>query len=418
MRTLLHSIFESIVFATSALRSNALRSTLTLSGVTIGIFSIISVFTAIDYLRDQISESIQSMGSDLVYIQKWPWTPEEGQSEYPWWKYMNRPNTNMEEAEFLMRRSQLVQDLTFFIKLSQNISYYDNHVGNTSVMGVTHDFERVWNFNIANGRYFSTSESDNGSRVAIIGTKLSKDLMSSENPIGKKIKMMGVHYEIIGVFELKGSDISGNSLDDVVVIPFNQAKSMFNVRADNVNPTIIAKATAGTTAEELSDELAGLLREKRRIKPSDENTFALNRISMIQKVFDGIFVIINFAGWFIGGFSILVGGFGIANIMFVSVRERTRIIGIQKALGAKRFFILSQFLFEGIFLALLGGVAGLILIFLMVSLLKLAFDTPFSLSLANILLGVTISVTIGLVSGFVPAWTASRMNPVNAINQV
>ena len=229
---------------------------------------------------------------------------------------------------------------------------------------------------------------------------------------------MGVRYEIIGVFERKGDDMFGNSLDKNLLIPINQAKSVYNIKGDNVQPTIIIKSKPGISSDELADEITGMLREKRRLKPSAENSFAINRISLIQKNFDSLFSIIDFAGWFIGGFSILVGGFGIANIMFVSVRERTKIIGIQKALGAKKNFILSQFLFEGIFLALLGGIAGLTLIFLMVTWLRVAFDTPFTLTMGNILLGVTISVTIGLVSGFVPAWMASRMNPVNAINQV
>ena len=418
MRMILHSLYESIIFAITALRANVMRAILTLMGVTIGIFSIISVFTAIDFLESQINDSVKSLGDNVIYIQKWPWTPPEGESEYPWWRYLNRPQPTLEEMIFLNRKSQLSQSAAFFMATRQEISYYDNTYGSATIMGVSHDFENIWSFNIAQGRYFSVTESNHGTKVALIGPDIAKELFQEGNPIGKKVKVLGVRYEIIGVFERKGDDMFGNSLDKNLLIPINQAKSVYNIKGDNVQPTIIIKSKPGISSDELADEITGMLREKRRLKPSAENSFAINRISLIQKNFDSLFSIIDFAGWFIGGFSILVGGFGIANIMFVSVRERTKIIGIQKALGAKKNFILSQFLFEGIFLALLGGIAGLTLIFLMVTWLRVAFDTPFTLTMGNILLGATISVTIGLVSGFVPAWMASRMNPVNAINQV
>ncbi len=418
MRIILHSLYESIIFAINALRSNAMRAILTLMGVTIGIFSIISVFTAIDYLEKQINDSVKSLGDNVIYLQKWPWTPPEGETEYPWWRYLSRPQATLDEMNYLNRKSQLYESSAFSISTRQEISYYDNTYGSATVMGVSHDFEKIWSFNISEGRYFSIAESNNGTKVALIGPDVAKELFRNTNPIGKKVKVLGVRYEIIGIFERKGEDMFGNSLDKNLVIPINQAKSVYNIKGDNVQPTIMIKSKPGISTEELTDEITGFLREKRRLKPTQENTFAINQISLIQKNFDSLFSIIDFAGWFIGGFSILVGGFGIANIMFVSVRERTKIIGIQKALGAKKNFILSQFLFEGIFLALLGGIAGLTLIFLMVTWLRVAFDTPFTLTMGNILLGVTISVTIGLVSGFVPAWMASRMNPVNAINQV
>lgn len=418
MRILLHTLYESIIFAINALRTNVTRAILTLMGVTIGIFSIISVFTAIDYLESQINESVKSLGNNVIYIQKWPWTPPEGESEYPWWRYLSRPQPTLDEMIYLNRISQLSESAAFFMATRQDISYYDNTYGSATIMGVSHDFENIWSFSIAQGRYFSVTESNHGAKVAMIGPDIAKELFQDDNPIGKKIKVLGVRYEIIGVFERKGEDMFGNSLDKNLLIPINQAKSVYNIKGDNVQPTIIIKSKGDIPTEDLADEITGLLREKRRLKPSEENSFAINRISLIQKNFESLFSVIDFAGWFIGGFSILVGGFGIANIMFVSVRERTKIIGIQKALGAKKNFILSQFLFEGIFLALLGGIAGLTLIFLMVTWLRVAFDTPFTLTMGNILLGVTISVTIGLVSGFVPAWMASRMNPVNAINQV
>ncbi len=418
MRIIFHHLVESILFAIRALRANVIRAALTLTGVTIGIFSIISVFTAIDFLEEKINASVKSLGDNVIYIQKWPWTPPEGENEYPWWRYLNRPQPTLDEMAFLQRRSQLAGNIAFIVNSRQDISYYDNKYSGSTIMGVTPEFENVWSFNIEHGRYFSVTESNNGSNVALIGPSLAKELFREQNPIGKKVKAMGVRYEIIGVFEKKGDDMFGNSLDYNLVIPMQLAKSIFNIRSDGMGPTILIKSKDNINAAELTDEITGLMRETRRLKPAQDNNFAVNQISMVEKSFNSLFSIIDFAGWFIGGFSILVGGFGIANIMFVSVRERTKIIGIQKALGAKRMFILSQFLFEGVFLALLGGITGLLLIFLLVTWLKLAFDVPFVLSMSNIILGTSISVIIGVVSGFVPALMASRMNPVNAINQV
>lgn len=418
MRMLLHTLHESVLFAVKALRSNALRAMLTLLGVTIGIFSIISVFTAIDYLQKKISDSVKSLGDNVIYVQKWPWTPPEGESEYPWWRYLNRPQPLLEEAEYIRRKSQIAESVAFIMASQQKVIYYDASYNNATIMGVEHDFEKIWNFTIAEGRYFSFAESMGGAKVALMGADLAKELFRNTSALGKKVKVKGVRYEIIGLFTRKGDDMFGNSLDKNLVIPVLQARSVYNLRSEETGPTLMIKSKSHFTTDDLADELTGIMREYRRLKPLEEHNFALNRISLVQKNFDSLFAIIDFAGWFIGGFSILVGAFGIANIMFVSVRERTRIIGIQKALGAKKLFILSQFLFEGVLLALLGGAIGLLLVFLATLWLRLTGDIPFTLTAGNILLGVSISAITGLVAGFIPALKAANMNPVTAINQV
>ena len=242
MRMILHSLYESIIFAITALRANVMRAILTLMGVTIGIFSIISVFTAIDFLESQINDSVKSLGDNVIYIQKWPWTPPEGESEYPWWRYLNRPQPTLEEMIFLNRKSQLSQSAAFFMSTRQEISYYDNTYGSATIMGVSHDFENIWSFNIAQGRYFSVTESNHGAKVVLIGPDIAKELFQEGNPIGKKVKVLGVRYEIIGVFERKGDDMFGNSLDKNLLIPINQAKSVYNIKGDNVQPTIIIKS--------------------------------------------------------------------------------------------------------------------------------------------------------------------------------
>ncbi len=407
---------ESLLFALNALKSNKLRTILTLSGVTIGIFSIISVFTLIDYLESRINESIQSLGNNAVYVQKWPWTPPEGETEYPWWRYLNRPVPSLNEQKVIERRSQLAESSTFAIATQKKVIYQDNSFNNVQVMGVSHNFDKNWTFEIRDGRYFSPFESNNGSNVIILGAEIANELFNDSDPIGKRVKVAGRKLTVIGVILKQGNDIFGNSLDRNAVIPINFAKGMFNIRSESVQPFIIVKAKEGVAVDDLISELEGVLRAERKIKPSQGNTFALNRISIIQKQFDGLFGVLDIAGWFIGGFSILVGGFGIANIMFVSVKERTRIIGIQKALGAKRRFILWQFLFESVFLSLLGGATGLLLILLIVFIANTSLDLAIPLTFWNIFRALAISIFLGVVSGYIPSNGASKMDPVVAIN--
>jgi len=407
---------ESFLFALNALRSNVLRTILTLSGVTIGIFSIISVFTLIDTLENSVRESVESLGNNVIYIQKWPWAPPEGETEYPWWRYMNRRVPGLDDYEQVKKRSQLAEAVCYVMASSRRLSFENNSFDKVAVMGVTHSFEDIWSFEIGSGRYFSPQESHNGTNITVLGADIAAELFQGMDPLGLEVKLMGRRLRVIGVIEKQGTDMLGNSLDKNILIPVNFAKTMFNLRSESVQPFIMVKALPGYTSDDISDELAGIMRSIRRIKPQAENDFALNRISLVQKGLNDLFGVIDIAGWFIGGFSILVGGFGIANIMFVSVKERTRIIGIQKALGAKRRFILLQFLIESTALSLIGGFAGLFIIFLGVLLINVTLDTSIVLSLTNIIKGLGISATIGILSGYIPAWKASKMDPVEAIN--
>lgn len=407
---------ESVLFAVNALRANKLRTILTLSGVTIGIFSIITVFTLIDFLEYKIRDSIQSLGDHVVYVQKWPWTQPEGETEYPWWRYLNRPVPSLNEQKVIERKSQLAVASTFMIGSERTILYEDNAYDKVAVFGVSENFDQNWSFEIGRGRYFSPFESKNGANVVILGYDIANELFQGKNPVGERIKLMGRKLTVIGVVLKQGEDMFGNSLDEKAIIPIQYAKGLFDIKSERVDPAIIVKAKEGVAVDDLLAELEGILRVERRLKPAEDNDFALNQISMVQKQFDGLFGIIDMAGWLIGGFSILVGGFGIANIMFVSVKERTRIIGIQKALGAKRRFILWQFLFESVFLSLLGGSCGLLIIFILSLLANVVMDLGVQLTFLNIFKGVAISVVLGVVSGYIPSNSASKMDPVEAIN--
>lgn len=411
-------ILESFSFAFGSLRGNKLRTFLSLLGITIGIFAIISVFTVIDSLENYIRNSLNSLGSNMVYIQKWPWAPPEGESEYPWWKYMNRPVPNMEDSEELIRRSRNIEDAVYFFGFNRTVQYENSKSENTEVLATTHDLIDTWSLEIERGRYFTESESNSGVALAVLGSELAQKLFDQVDPIGKMIKMQGHRFQVIGVYTKKGTDMFGTSMDKRVHIPVVYAMNMVDVRDRDQGQTINVKAKAGADRDEFVAELEGIMRSLHRLKPMEENDFAINEVSLISTRFDAFFKVFNFAGWIIGGFSILVGGFGIANIMFVSVKERTKIIGIQKAIGAKKYFILLQFIFEAVVLSLLGGIIGLMLIFIGTLIFSYVADMSIALTMANIILGLTISGVIGVLAGFIPALSASRLDPVNAMNSV
>jgi putative ABC transport system permease protein len=280
---------------------------------------------------------------------------------------------------------------------------------------VTQDYDKVWSFELSDGRYFTPSESTSGKGVAIIGSTIAENLFNGTEAVGQDIKVFGRKLEVIGLFKKEGSSSIGNSADDQIVIPINFARNVIDINFEGYNPMLIVKAKAGVSNDQLRDELTGIMRSIRRLKPGAEDNFAINETSLLTQGFESLFDIISIAGWVIGGFSLLVGGFGIANIMFVSVRERTNIIGIQKSLGAKNFFILFEFLFEAIILCLMGGVIGLLLVYVGTLIVSGAFDMELSLTLGNIMMGILVSAFIGLLAGVIPAWSASRMDPVVAI---
>lgn len=392
---------------------NKLRTFLSLLGITIGIFTIISVFTILNSLEREIRTSIESLGDKVIYVQKWPW---EFGGDYSWWKYMNRPVPKLSELEDIMKRSAKTESGAFFINTSKTIQYKSNSAENIEINAVSFDFYKIRNFEIENGRYFSSYEATSGSAKAIIGYEIAKSLFVDEDPISKEIKVSGKRIMIIGVFKKEGSSIFGNSMDNIVLTPINYARNIINIRNEFSNPMIMLKPKSNISLDELTDELRGIMRAIRKLKPKEDDNFALNQTSMITKGFEPIFDMVDVAGLIIGGFSVLVGGFGIANIMFVSVRERTKIIGIQKSLGAKNYFIMIEYLFESVILSLIGGIIGLFLIFLCTLYLRFFTEISVSMSIFNILYGLGISALIGIISGFAPAYSASRLNPVEAMN--
>lgn len=403
---------ESVLFAINALRVNKLRTFLSLLGISIGIFIIIAVFTVVDSLEASLTKSVEKLGSNVIYVQKWPWAFG---GDYPWWKYFNRPNPSYKDFEQLQKRVKNVEAMAFTVDINnQVVKYQSNNIENVYVVGGSHDYDKVRSMEFERGRYFSINDSRSGKNYALIGYTIAQGLFGNQDPVGKEIKVLGRKVQIIGVLKKEGEDILDNTVDDCVFLPINYVRNIVDMRNDRYNPMITVKAAPGITLDELDNELKGSMRSIRRLSPREDDDFALNKSSILSIQMKSLFGVIDVAGWIIGCFSILVGGFGIANIMFVSVKERTNIIGIQKSLGAKNYFILLQFLTESVVLCVIGGSIGLFMVWIGTVLVGL-LDFNFILTLANIILGLTVSVIIGVLSGFIPAWSAARLNPVDAI---
>ncbi|MBN8822391.1 MULTISPECIES: ABC transporter permease [unclassified Spirosoma] len=407
----LRQIFESFRFSWQALRSNLLRTTLSLLGVTVGIFAIIAVFTLVDSLERNIKDSLSFIGDKVVYVQKWPWIFG---GEFQWWKYFQRPVPTYSEYRFLSDRLESAEAIVAMDFKGRVTIKHDNNSMASLIQGTTLDYNKISEVPIEQGRYFTQQEIDVARNVAIIGADVAENLFPGQDPVGKTFKLSGHNFTVIGVQRKKGESILnvGGNPDIKCLIPYGAFAKMFH----SVQPDIDIAIKGYDTDEglvELESEIRGLLRTRRGLRPLQEDNFAINRPEAAAQAISGIFSVLTIAGWIIGGFSILIGGFGIANIMFVSVKERTNIIGIQKSLGAKNYFILCQFLFEAVLLSLVGGIAGIFLVYLL-SFMDLG-SLDLQLTPGNITLGLAVSSVIGILSGIIPAFSAARMDPVIAI---
>ncbi|MFD2202556.1 ABC transporter permease [Shivajiella indica] len=405
-------IWESLRFALQALKSNLTRTILSLLGVTVGIFAIIAVFTLVDSLEKNIKSSFSFLGSNVVTVNRFQFV---GGPDYPWWKFFRRPYNTYSEYVFLKDKIRNAEAVAFFAGVNTTVQAGNNSYKGTNLNGVVYSYKDVYDVKLQSGRFFTEMEINASRNVAIIGVKIANTLFPNKDPLGKELKIKGNKFIVVGVFEEEGEGIVNiASKDEACMIPYGSFTKLYYVGKNGLEPSIALKGKdedVGMVA--LENELIGLLRAKRGLKPTQEDNFSLNKSEFIMNTLGSIFDVISAAGWVIGGFSILVGGFGIANIMFVSVKERTNIIGIQKSLGAKNYFILFQFLFEAVFLSMIGGITGIILVyaitFIPVGSLELV------LSFKNIILALGISSSIGIISGIVPATLAARLDPVEAI---
>lgn len=412
--SLLRLIWESFRFALQALKANLTRTILSLLGVTVGIFAIIAVFTLVDSLENNIKNSLTFLGTNVVRVDRFPFA--SGPQNYPWWKYFRRPPGTLAEYTFLNERLKNAEAVTIFAEANTTVKQASNSYERASLQGVVFNHKDVYDVPIQEGRFFTELEISASRNVTIIGVKIANALFPGQQSVlGKELKIKGLKFTIVGVFEEEGEGLFDTpSKDEALLIPYGAFSKIFSVGRYGIEPIIAAK---GLDDDQdliaLENEMAGLLRAKRGLKPTEEDNFALNKSEFVQNAVGAIFTVISLAGWVIGGFSILIGGFGIANIMFVSVKERTNIIGIQKSLGAKNFFILYQFLFEATFLSLIGGLAGLFLVY-MATFVSLG-SLEIILSFKNIMLGIGLSSVIGILAGIIPASMAAKLDPVEAI---
>ena len=408
----LRLLSESFSFAINALRNNKLRTLLSLLGVTIGIFSIIAVLAAVDSMDKKIKEDLSDMDINTVYLMNFSFGP----SEVPRWKREQFPKVTYDEFEFLKKSIPSIDKISFnFFARNESVKFESKTVNSIRVKPSTEDFFDIEPIKIETGRLFNASESNSGSPVIVIGSEVANGLFENTDPIGKKIRLYGQKLTVIGVLKKQGQGMFGDSNDVAVFFPVNFLRRMYGDENDALRAAILIKPEKGIDIEEFKAELAQKLRTHRGVKTGEIDNFFMNVLSGFTDFIDNIVGQMNAIGWGISAFSLLVGGFGIANIMFVSVKERTNLIGIQKALGAKNKFILFQFLIEAVILSLIGGLIGMFLVWVIAIILSSTLDFEFVLSASNMLLGSGLAAFIGLIAGIIPAISASKLDPVEAI---
>lgn len=412
MRDLFFLVWESGRLAWNAMAANLLRTVLSLLGIAVGIFSIISVYAVVDSLERNIRQSVQGLGTDVVYVQKWPWGG--GGGEYPWWKYFQRPEVGYEDYQRLKEYGVRGADAIVLINgTSATVSRGNSSVEQTEVRGITFDYAQLNKLTFEEGRYFTDRELRSGLQYCLLGADVADGLASGGRLVGSSVRILGSEFQVLGVLGREGSSLVDETHDARVVVP---AKWVVSHIGDEMNGSAIqVRAEQGVSVAELKEQVRSVMRKIRRQAPAADDSFALNEPSTLSSGLDEMFGVIGLAGTVIGGFSILVGGFGIANIMFVSVRERTGQIGVQKALGAKRGFILAQFLLESVLLSLVGGLIGLALAGILIYVGAEVSDFDLSVSIENVLTGIGLSAIIGLIAGYAPAEMAARLDPVEAI---
>lgn len=415
MKVLLKIIYESIVQALQSLVGNKLRTFLSLLGITIGIFCIIAVKSAVDSLENSIKSGFNELGSDVIYVQTMPWNEDPGQN---YWKYAKRPEPSFKDYTSITKKSKLSEFTAYTVFTGgKTIKYKSSSVSNAFIMGPTYDYKDMQSVEIEKGRYFTQQEYNTGSNKIILGYQVAQSLFNTLEPVGKEVKLFGQKYVVIGVLKSEGENMFNIlNFDEAMWVTFNNLKRFINTNENsNVGKLLSIKARPDANVEELKGELTSILRASRRLKPTEDENFALNELSMLSQVLDAVFGVMNFVGFLIGIFALIVGMFSVANIMFVSVKERTNIIGIKKALGAKRSIILLEFLIESIILCLIGGMMGLVFV---IGVLKVISNTiPFEmfLSTSNVVIGILCSILVGIISGIIPAILASKLDPVVAM---
>ncbi|MEO6253736.1 MAG: ABC transporter permease [Ferruginibacter sp.] len=413
MRKSLNIARNSLKLTFQELKVNKLRTALSLTGVAFGIFCIIGVLATVNSLERNIQNEVKSLGSNTIYIDKWDYS---GGPDQPIWKFRARPTPKYEEVALVKQRAVLLDDIAYLMQTGSSISHKDDLLQSVSVYGITQQQMIVQPLNFDQGRFFSESEFNAGSNVCLIGFTNAESLFgNTERALGKHIDVKGKKATIVGVIKKEGKNMIGWDYDNCIMLPYKFSKQLFDEQ--NANPILIAKGKDGVTPTALMDELKGIMRQIRRLSPTQEDNFSLNSVEAFSKAITGFFSMVNIVGAIIGGISLVVGLFGIANIMFVTVRERTSVIGLKKAIGAKKSSILFEFLMEATVLCILGGAIGLFFVYILTLILSGPLKFPVYISLPMLFATVIICVAVGILAGIIPASQAAKMDPVTAIRK-
>ncbi len=412
MLVYLRLLNESFGFAMNALRNNKLRTFLSLLGVTIGIFSIIAVLAAVDSLDRKIKKDLSSLDKNTIYLMRFSFGP----STIPQWKREQFPDVKYDEYEYLKSAMNNTMEMCYQLFTGpQSIKFDAKTVSDVAIVPVSHEFIDIQGLEFETGRFYNEAESNSGAPLIVLGYEIAKGLFEDGEPLGKKVRLYGQKLTVVGVLKKQGAGMFGNNNDTSSYLPVNFIRRLYGDNSDLMTPVILIKPEKGVDMDAYKAELSQKLKNYRGVKPGELDNFFINVLSGFTDLIDGIISQMNLVGWIISGFSLLVGGFGIANIMFVSVKERTNLIGIQKSLGAKNRFILFQFLFEAVILAVIGGAIGLVLVWIISIVLTNVLEFEFILGIGNVLLGTCLAALIGLMAGILPAITASKLDPVEAI---
>ncbi len=403
-------IGSSLKMALEEFRSNKLRTFLSLFGITIGIFCIIGVLATVNSLQRNVQNDINALGTNSIYIDKWEYKPNG-----EWWRLIKRPAMKFSEMNLLEQKVPGADKMAFKIETRDNVEYEDNLVSGVQYYGFSEAFIDIQKIDISLGRYFQQADFDRAAHSVVMGYNVAEQLfINPESAIGKPIMIKGKVANVIGLIKKQGTSLINIwGFDDCIILPYRFLKTM--IKEDGGNPVIIVKGRDNVSVPQLKDELTGAMRSIRKLKPTQEDNYSLNDIEPFRQATEGLFAGINLGGWAIAGLSLIVGMFGVANIMFVTVRERTSQIGLKKAIGAKRSTILLEFLLESAFLCILGGAIGILLVFIMTKIISSVFDFPIFISVGIMGLAVSICIVIGMLAGIIPATIAARMDPVVAI---
>jgi len=411
MRKSLNIIRNSLKLTFQELRVNKLRTALSLTGVAFGIFCIIGVLATVGSLERNIQNEVNSLGSNTIYIDKWDYS---GGPDQPIWKFRARPTPKYEEADMVRKRAVLLDDISYLMQTQSSISHNDDVLQSVSVYGINEAQMVIQPLSFDQGRFFSPSEFNAGSNVCLIGFTNAETLFgTAERALGKHIDIKGKKATIVGVIKKEGKNMIGWDYDNCIMLPYKFCKQLFEEEWSN--PILIAKGKDGVTPAALMDELKGIMLQIRRLSPTQEDNFSLNSVEAFSKAITGFFATVNVVGAIIGGISLIVGLFGIANIMFVTVRERTSIIGLKKAIGAKKGSILFEFLMEATILCIMGGAMGLFFVWILTLILSGPLKFPVYISIPMLIATIVICVAVGVLAGIIPASQAAKMDPVAAI---